>query len=125
MTVADRPRVVGYVLTRNEEDKVARAVRSLASVCAHVVVVDSESTDRTAEIAGGLGADVVIHPFEGFSAQRNVALDYVRSTYDPDYILTIDADEWLTDGSCGGAGSRRRGCPGCSAPGPGGTRTVW
>jgi len=104
--LADQQCVVGYVLTRNEEDKVARAIRSLASVCAHVVVVDSESTDRTAEIARGLGADVVIHPFEGFSAQRNVALDHVRSTYDPDYILTIDADEWLTDELVADLGAR-------------------
>lgn len=95
--MASWPRIAGYVITRNEEDNVARAVRSLASVCDHVLVVDSESDDRTAKIAEGLGAEVMIHTFEGFSAQRNLAVDHLRSTRDPDYILTIDADEWLTD----------------------------
>jgi hypothetical protein len=95
--MADHTRLVGYVLTRNEENNIERSVRSLAAVCQHVVVVDSESTDATVEIAREQGADVVVHPFKGFSAQRNSALDHIGATYDPDYILTIDADEWLDD----------------------------
>lgn len=94
--MASRPRIAGYVLTRNEEHNVARAVQSLASVCDHVLVVDSESDDRTVEIAQGLGAEVLLHPFAGFSAQRNLAVEHLSCTRDPDYILTIDADEWLT-----------------------------
>jgi len=91
------PLLVAYVLTRDEEANVTRAVRSLASVCEHVLVVDSESTDRTAEIARKLGADVLVHPFDGFSAQRNLAIEHLCANHDPDFILTIDADEWLTD----------------------------
>ncbi len=92
-----RLRLAGYVLTRDEAANVARAVDSLSTVCDHVVVVDSESTDDTVAIAEKHGADVVIHPFAGFSAQRNFAIDHVEATYQPDYILCLDADEWLDD----------------------------
>ena len=92
-----RIRLAGYVLTRNEAANVARAVDSLSTVCDHVLVVDSESTDDTVAIAEKHGADVVVHPFAGFSAQRNFAIDHVEATYRPDYVLCLDADEWMDD----------------------------
>jgi glycosyltransferase involved in cell wall biosynthesis len=92
----NRPTLVGYVLTFNEADKVGRAITSLQQVTRDVVVVDSESTDATCRIAGELDADVVVHPFEGFSAQRNWALDYISRRYDPEYVLALDADELLS-----------------------------
>jgi len=95
--VAESLRLVAYVLTRNEEAKIRRAMTSLLKVTPQVVVVDSESTDETRAIAAELGAYVVVHPFEGFSAQRNWALDYVKDRYQPDYVLSLDADEWMTD----------------------------
>jgi glycosyltransferase involved in cell wall biosynthesis len=90
-------RLAGYVLTRNEAPRIRRAVTSLLEVTSDVVVVDSESTDETRSIAKELGADVVVHPFEGFSSQRNWALDYLEKRYGPDYVLSLDADEWLND----------------------------
>jgi glycosyltransferase involved in cell wall biosynthesis len=54
-------------------------------------VVDSESSDRTAEIAKSYGAKVIVHPFEGYSAQRNWALDNLPFSHD--WILVLDADE--------------------------------
>ena len=104
--MAEPPRLAAYVLTRNEEAKIRRAVTSLLKVTEQVVVVDSESTDATGAIAAELGADVVVHPFEGFSAQRNWALDYVEDRYRPDYVLSLDADEWLSDELTKGISSR-------------------
>jgi glycosyltransferase involved in cell wall biosynthesis len=89
--------IVGYIITKNESSTIHRAVTSLLSVTPHVLVVDSESGDDTREIASGLGADVRVHPFLGFSTQRNWALDYIDSHYQADYVLSIDADEWLSD----------------------------
>src|SRR3974390_882789 len=88
--------LVSYVLTRNEASNIRRSLTSLLEVSPQIVVVDSESTDETRSIAMSLGADVVIHPFEGFSAQRNWALDYIEDRYRPDYVLSLDADEWLS-----------------------------
>ena len=90
-------KIVGLILTLNEELRIERSIRSLQSVADTVVIVDSESTDATREIARRLGSDVVVHPFRGFSQQRTWAIEYVVATHSPDLVLTIDADEWLTD----------------------------
>ncbi len=90
-------RLAGYVLTRDEEATVERAVGSLRRIADAVVVIDSGSTDRTRELATRAGARVVVHPFESFPAQRNWAIEHLARTERPEFIVTLDADEWLTD----------------------------
>ena len=86
------PSISATVVARNEEAKIARAIRSLA--CAdEVVVVDGESTDSTREIAARLGARVLVHPFEGFAVQKNLASLQARH----EWILSLDADEELDE----------------------------
>lgn len=96
-TRAHRPRLAGCILTKDEEGRVEQAIRSLQRVADAVVVVDSESTDRTREVAAACGAEVWVRPFDGFSRQRNWALEEIGRRLDPDWILSIDADEWLGD----------------------------
>jgi glycosyltransferase involved in cell wall biosynthesis len=90
-------RVVGCVLTLNEERTIVDVVRSLSAVAANVVVVDSASTDRTVELATSAGATVIERRFDTFPNQRNWAIDQIVERYDPDWILSLDADEWLSD----------------------------
>lgn len=78
------------VLTRNEEVNVDLCLRSV-SWAFEVFVVDSCSTDRTAEIAERLGAKVFVHPFEGYAKQRNWALDNLP--FSNEWVLMLDADE--------------------------------
>ena len=54
-----------------------------------ILIVDSGSTDRTAEIAGQHNARFVVEPWKGFGAQKNAALRQCTS----DWILSLDADE--------------------------------
>lgn len=54
-----------------------------------IIVVDAESTDRTVELARELGTTVVVSPWRGFAAQRNVCLEHCRG----DWVFFIDADE--------------------------------
>lgn len=90
-------RLAGCIITLNEADRIDRAVRSLQGVCEAVLVVDSGNTDATVEIAESLGCEVVVHPFAGFSRQRNVTIDELVRRHDPDYVISLDADEWLDD----------------------------
>ena len=76
------------IITYNEEDRIAGAIASL-SCCDDVLVVDSESTDRTREIAERCGARVILRQWHGYSRQKNFAA--TEAAYD--WILSIDADE--------------------------------
>jgi len=80
-----------YILTFNEEAKIKAAAESVLWAD-EIVVVDSQSTDRTAEIAAGLGARVVQVPFQGFGELRNRAIEACRC----DWIFSLDADERCT-----------------------------
>ena len=56
------------------------------------MVVDSGSLDDTLEIAKSYGARIFQHPWQGFPAQRQWAVD--RATHD--WVLMMDSDEVLT-----------------------------
>jgi Glycosyl transferase family 2 len=86
-----RESVCACIIARDEEERLPEALASVA-FCDQVVVVDSGSRDRTGEIARAAGARVIAHPWRGFGAQRNVAIDHAEA----DWILEIDADERVT-----------------------------
>ncbi len=84
--------ITATIVTLNEERNIARAIGTLD--CAdEVIVIDSGSTDRTREIALGLGARVLEEPWRGYAAQKN----YAAACAANDWILSIDADESVTE----------------------------
>jgi (heptosyl)LPS beta-1,4-glucosyltransferase len=91
--MAPRPSLALIVIARNEQDLIGDCLRS-ASICDELIVVDSFSTDRTVEIARGLGARVCAREFAGYIAQKQYALEQARA----DWVLSLDADEQLTHG---------------------------
>jgi glycosyltransferase involved in cell wall biosynthesis len=58
-----------------------------------IVVLDSGSSDRTEEIARNGGARFYLEDWKGFAAQKNSALEKCTC----DWVLSLDADEALTD----------------------------
>jgi glycosyltransferase involved in cell wall biosynthesis len=64
-----------YIIAYNEAEKVAATIESVAGWADEIVLVDSFSTDGTADVATRLGARVVQVKFEGFGKLRNSALD--------------------------------------------------
>lgn len=60
-----------------------------------IYVIDSGSTDGTAEISRDLGAKVFVHPFENHARQFNWALDNVVE--DESWVMRLDADEVLSE----------------------------
>ena len=80
------------IITFNEEDKIAEAIKSVA-FADEILVVDSESTDRTREIAESLGAKVLVQKWLGFARQKQLAVEAAQN----DWILSLDADEQVSD----------------------------
>ena len=85
-------KISAVIITFNEEKHIADAIRSVHWVD-EIVVVDSESTDETRQIAESLGASVIVNKWPGFSAQKQLAVD--RAAHD--WILSLDADERVSD----------------------------
>ncbi len=85
-------KISATIITYNEERNVARVIESLRC-CDEVVVVDSGSTDRTVEIASKLGARVIETNWRGYAAQKNFAAAEAAH----DWILSLDADESLSE----------------------------
>jgi len=81
------------ILTLNEETNVPVVIGSLAPAD-QVVVVDSGSRDRTVEMSGALGAEVIKNGWPGYAKQRNWALEH--PTLRHKWVLFIDADERVT-----------------------------
>jgi glycosyltransferase involved in cell wall biosynthesis len=79
------------IITKNEELNLARTLASV-SFADEIVVVDTESTDRTVEIAKSYGAKVFNRQWPGFAAQKNFAIQQCTG----DWILSLDADEELS-----------------------------
>ena len=81
------------IITFNEEANLARTLESVKPLVAdgkgEIIVVDSDSTDRTVEIAKSFGAKVFIEQWKGYAAQKNSALDKATG----DWILSLDGDE--------------------------------
>jgi glycosyltransferase involved in cell wall biosynthesis len=81
------------MLTLNEEQNLPKALASINGR-APVVIVDSESTDRSEEIARAHGAEWIVQPFNDYASQRNFALAQVESRFR--WIFFLDADEEFT-----------------------------
>ncbi len=86
------PKISVYIIAYNEESKIEAAIKSV-SWADEVILVDSGSTDRTAEIAEHLEARVVQVPFVGFGSLRNSAIEACSH----EWIFSLDADERCTN----------------------------
>jgi glycosyltransferase involved in cell wall biosynthesis len=88
------PRLSAIIIALNEAGNIADCLDAL-SFCDERVVVDGGSTDATVQIAQAKGARVMLHPFEGFGAQKGYALSLASG----EWVLSIDADERVTPAS--------------------------
>ena len=79
------------IITRNESANIAAALES-AQWADEIIVVDSESTDDTADIARRYTNRVIVRPWPGYAAQKNFA----AAEASHDWILSLDADERVT-----------------------------
>jgi glycosyltransferase involved in cell wall biosynthesis len=85
--------ISAVIITKNEEKNIAEAIGSVLWAD-EVLVVDSGSTDETVQIARDAGVKVIEREWPGFAAQKQFAADSASN----DWILSLDADERLSDG---------------------------
>jgi len=92
MTASTRATLSVVILTKNEEGRIGRCLESVGWAD-EILIVDGDSTDRTAEICRQAGARVIVHPFEGsFSQERNLGMQHARG----EWVLQLDADDLVT-----------------------------
>lgn len=81
-----------YVRTLNEQRMIGRMIEGAQSFADEVILVDCGSTDRTIEIAEGMGARVIRQPWLGSGLQKRAGEDACRNNW----VLDLDADEIIT-----------------------------
>jgi O-antigen biosynthesis protein len=81
------------MIVKDEEQQLARCLASCRPLVHEMILVDTGSSDRTRQIAGLFGAQVISLPWQNdFSSARNCSIE--RAT--TDWILVMDADEAIS-----------------------------
>lgn len=78
------------VTTFNNAETLSKCLESLA-FCDEIIVLDSDSSDTTREIAVQYEARIFIESFKGYGLQKQSAIDKA----DSDWVLLLDADEFI------------------------------
>src|SRR5712692_6215474 len=85
-------KITAAIITFNEAENILAACNSVAWAD-EIVVVDSESTDATREIAAECSARVINRPWLGFAAQKQFASNQASH----EWVFSLDADERISD----------------------------
>ncbi|RKY95140.1 MAG: glycosyltransferase family 2 protein, partial [Ignavibacteriae bacterium] len=83
------------IITFNEEENIRRTLNSV-KWCDEIVVVDSGSTDKTIELCEEFNCRIYNKEFNGYGDQKRYAVSLAAN----DWILSIDADEVVSDELC-------------------------
>ena len=86
-------KISAVIITLNEEGNIARCLDSLKNVADEIIILDSFSQDNTEKIARAYGVKFIKKAWEDFSRSKNFANEQATN----DYILSVDADEALSD----------------------------
>lgn len=89
--------ISGFIICLNEQNYLGRCIESLKDF-AEIVIVDSGSTDKTAELVQsyidkGWPIRFMYEPWRGYAGQKQFALEQCRQPW----CFNIDADERLDD----------------------------
>lgn len=85
-------RLTVVIITRNEETNIRGCLENI-SWADEIIIVDSESDDRTREICSEFTGLILVKKMEGFGAQKQYGIDKATG----DWILVLDADERLSE----------------------------
>ena len=83
--------ISAVIITKNEEANLPGCLESVRWAD-EIIVIDSDSTDRTVEIAKAFGATVYQVEWQGFGHAKGFGMEKTAS----EWIFSIDADERIT-----------------------------
>ena len=63
------------IITFNEERIIAKTIDAVKNIAGEIVIIDSNSTDKTVEIAKSKGAKVITQSWLGYGKQKNFMID--------------------------------------------------
>lgn len=86
-------KITGIIISKNNADKIGRALKSLDGLAEEIVVVDTGSVDETLRIAKKYGARVFEDKGKGYSDWRNRGLKEARG----EWVFYLDSDEEVSD----------------------------
>ena len=98
------------IITKNEEANIRRCLESV-KFADEIIVIDSNSTDKTTAIASQLGAKVFTRPWLGFGPAKQEGVNHASGQW----ILSIDADEMVPDELAAEIKNKLSFANGCSA----------
>ncbi len=81
-------KISAIVIAGNEEKNIADCLESV-KWADEIIVVDSESTDKTIEIARRYTDKVFIRKWDGYAPQKNYSMEKAGN----EWVLSLDADE--------------------------------
>jgi len=85
-------KISACIISFNEEKKIEDCLKSLVDIADEIIVVDSNSSDSTIEIAQRYTDKVITQDFLGYIEQKNFAIQHASH----DWILSLDCDERLS-----------------------------
>lgn len=84
------------IIAKNEEKNIKKCIQSIKKLVKEIIVIDTGSEDNTVSMSKQLGAKVYYFKWnKDFAAARNYALRKVNG----DWIIFLDADEYMSDES--------------------------
>jgi glycosyltransferase involved in cell wall biosynthesis len=87
------PHISVFIICLNEEKKIEACLRQAKKIADEIILVDSGSTDGTLNIAKQYTDKIYHQDWLGYGAQKNHALSLCNN----EWVLSLDADEVLTD----------------------------
>ena len=81
------------IITFNEERNIERCLKSVQEVADEIIIIDSNSTDKTLDICHKYNTTIFQQKWLGYSEQKN----FGNNKANFNYILSLDADELLSD----------------------------
>lgn len=87
-------KITVLIQTYNEENQIEECIKSARLLCSTILVIDTESTDKTPELAKKMGATVFSFPFNRYvEPARNFGISKVQT----EWVFLLDADERITE----------------------------